>query len=159
MWKDIDVNSKAADSLLNFLVAHQTFVTPTLGAFEYRLGETEQDSIKHLGFQNMMNFVGRCQESDVRLVVGSHGPWNKYIEMGWTYQHELELFSQTGMSNMNIIKSATIQNAKFFKIEHRLGSIEEGKQADLILIKGDPVEDITDMYNIQKVMLNGVWIE
>ncbi len=159
MWKDIDVNSKAADSLLNFLVAHQTFVTPTLGAFEYRLSETEQDSIKYLGFQNMMNFIGRCQESDVRIVVGSHGPYNKYIEMGWAYQHELELFSETGMPNMNIIKAATIENAKFFRIDNRLGSIEKGKQADLVLIEGNPLADIKAMYNVKRVMLNGKWVE
>ena len=159
MWKDIDVNSKAADSLLNFLTEHQTFVTPTLGAFEYRLSEKEQDSIKYLGFQNMMNFVGKCQESGVRIVLGSHGPWNKYIETGWTYQHEMELFSKTGMSNMNIIKSATIENARFFRIDQRLGSIEKGKQADLVLVEGDPVTRIKDIYNIKKVMLNGLWIE
>jgi imidazolonepropionase-like amidohydrolase len=159
MWKDIDVNSEAADSLLNFLVEHQTFVTPTLGAFEYRLSDIEKDTIKFLGFQNMMNFIGRCQESEVRLVVGSHGPYNKYIEMGWAYQHELELFSKTGMSNMKIIKAATIENARFFKIDERLGSIEKGKQADLLLIEGDPLADIKALYNIEKVMLNGKWVD
>ena len=107
----------------------------------------------------MMRFVGRCEENDVRIVVGSHGPWNKYIEMGWTYQHEMWLFSQAGMKHMNIIKAATIENARFFRIDHRLGSIEKGKQADLILIEGDPIADIKAMRNIKKVMLNGRWIQ
>ncbi len=159
MWKDIDVNGKAADSLINFLVEHQTFVTPTLGAFEYRFGDTEHDSIKYLGFKNMMKFVGRCQKANVKIVVGSHGPWNKYVEMGSTYQHEMNLFAETGMGPMEIIKSATIENARFFRIEHRLGSIEKGKQADLLLIEGNPVNDINDMYNIKRVMLNGKWVE
>ena len=158
MWKDIDVNGKAADSLISFLVEQQTFVTPTLGAFEYRLNEKEQDTIKYLGFRNMMNFVRRCQESDVRIVVGSHGPWNKYIETGWTYQHEMELLAENGMETMKIIKAATIENARFFRIDHRLGSIEKGKQADLILVEGDPVYDIKAMHNIKKVMLNGSWV-
>lgn len=159
MWKDIDVYGKEADSLINFLKKHQTFLTPTLGAFEYRLGENEKDSVAFLGFQNMMRFIGRCQENNVRIVVGSHGPWNKYIEMGWTYQHEMWLFSQAGMKHMNIIKAATIENARFFRIDHRLGSIEKGKQADLILIEGDPIADIKTMRNIKKVMLNGRWIQ
>ncbi len=159
MWKDIDVNGKAADSLINFLVEQQTFVTPTLGAFEYRFGDTEQDSIKYLGFKNMMKFVGRCQKANVKIVVGSHGPWSKYVEMGSTYQHEMNLFAETGMDPMKIIKSATIENARFFRIDHRLGSIEKGKQADLILIDGDPVSDINDMYNIKRVMLNGKWVQ
>ena len=36
-------------------------------------------------------------------------------------QHEMWLLSQTGMSNMKIIKAATIENAKFLRIDHRLG--------------------------------------
>ena len=159
MWKDIDVDGSAADSLIHFLEKHQTFITPTLGAFEYRLGEDEKDSIAFLGFQNMMKFMGRCQEKNVRIVVGSHGPWNRYIEKGWTYQHEMWLFSQAGMKPMNIIKAATIENARFFRIDHRLGSIEKGKQADLILIEGDPIAEIKAMRNIKKVMLNGRWIQ
>ncbi len=159
MWKDIDVNSKAADSLIKFLVAHQTYLTPTLGAFEYRIEGNNQDSTAFLGFQNMMAFIGRCHESDVNIVLGSHGPWNKYIETGWTYQHEMSLLAKTGMDNMKIIKAATILNARFFKIDDRLGSIEKGKQADLVLLSGNPIEDINAMYNVEKVMLNGVWVK
>jgi len=159
MWKDIDVNGKAADSLIHFLVEHQTFVTPTLGAFEYRLGDTEHDSIKYLGFKNMMKFVGRCQKANVKIVMGSHGPWNKYVEMGSTYQHEMSLFAETGMDPMKIIKSATIENARFFRVDNRLGSIEKGKQADLILIEGNPIKDINNMHNVKKVMLGGIWVK
>ena len=159
MWKDIDVNSKAADSLINFLVAHQTFLTPTLGPFLRRYEDEKQDSTATEGFQNMMAFIGRCQKANVRIVVGSHGPWSHYIEQGWTYQYEMELLAKTGMDNMKIILASTIENAKFFRIDHRLGSIEKGKQADLVLIDGDPVTDIKAMYNIKKVMLNGIWVD
>ncbi len=159
MWKDIDVNGKAADSLINFLVAHQTFFTPTLGAYEYRMEGKQQDSTRALGFQHMMDFIGRCQKANVRIVVGSHGPWVEYAERGWSYQHEMELLAKTGMDNMKIIQASTIENARFLKIDHRLGSIEKGKQADIILIEGNPIADIKNMYNIKKVMLNGIWVE
>jgi imidazolonepropionase-like amidohydrolase len=78
--------------------------------------------------------------------------------MGSTYQHEMNLFAETGMDPMKIIKSATIENARFFRIDHRLGSIKKGKQADLILIEGNPVKNINDMNNVKKVMLNGKWV-
>jgi len=159
MWRDIDVNSEAADSLIDFLVAHQTFFTPTLGAFEYRIDEDRKDSVAFVAFRHMMDFIGRCQKANVRIVVGSHGPWVPYAEKGWSYQHEMELLAKTGMDNMKIIKASTMENARFLKIDHRLGSIEKGKQADMILIEGDPVVDIKAMYNIKKVMLNGKWVE
>ena len=109
------------------------------------MGEKEKDSVAFLGFQNMMRFIGRCQENNVRIVVGSHGPWNKYIEMGWTYQHEMWLFAQAGMKPMNIIKAATIENAKFFKIDHRLGSIEKGKQAHAQINKVEKQEEAPEV--------------
>lgn len=158
MWQEIDVNGQKADSMINFLVAHQTFFTPTLGAYEYQINGNDTDSIRFRGFQNMMGFIGRCVKSNVRIVVGSHGPWVEYAERGWSYQHEMELLAKTGMDNMKIIKASTMEPARALKIDHRLGSIEKGKQADLILIEGNPIVNIKDMYNIKKVMLNGQWV-
>ena len=48
---------------------------------------------------------------------------------------------------------------KVFRIDDRLGSIEKGKIADLVLVKGNPLKDIRDARNIVKVMLNGSWIK
>jgi imidazolonepropionase-like amidohydrolase len=51
-----------------------------------------------------------------------------------------------------------MQNARFFRIDDKLGSIEKGKIADLVLVKGNPLQNITDARNIEKVMLNGQWV-
>ena len=159
MWKDIDVNGKRADSLIKFLEVNQTFLTPTLGPYEYIIEGEKNDSTALIAFQHMSEFIGRCAKANVRIAVGSHGPWVPYAKMGWSYQHEMDLLAKTGMGNGAIMKASTSENAKFLKIDDRLGSIEIGKQADLLLIKGDPVTDIKDMYNIEKVMLNGIWLE
>ena len=59
---------------------------------------------------------------------------------------------------MEIIVAATMENARFFRIDERLGSIEKGKLADIIFVEGDPLKDIKTMRNIRRVMLNGSWI-
>lgn len=159
MWKDIDVNGKKADSLIKFLVANRTFLTPTLGPYEYKIEGDKKDSTALIAFQHMSEFIGRCAKANVRIAVGSHGPWVPYAELGWSYQHEMDLLAKAGMNNGAVMKASTIENAKFLKIDDRLGSIEKGKQADLLLIKGDPLTNIKDMYNIERVMLNGVWLE
>lgn len=159
MWKDIDVNGKKADSLIKFFEEHQTFLTPTLGPYEYIIEGDKTDSTALIAFQHMSEFIGRCAKANVRIAVGSHGPWVPYAKLGWSYQHEMDLLSKTGMGNGAIMKASTLENAKFLKIDHRLGSIEKGKQADLLLISGDPTENIRDMYNIERVMLNGIWLE
>ena len=158
VWNLIDIEGEKVDSLLLFLKQKGTVVSPTLGAFEYRFGDGKTDSIKVSAFENMLTFVGKVKKAGVPVVVGSHSSV-PYAERGWAYQREMELLSESGLTNMEIIVSATMENARFFRVEDRLGSVEEGKQADLLLLEGDPIKNLDAFYNISKVMLNGVWVD
>jgi imidazolonepropionase-like amidohydrolase len=60
---------------------------------------------------------------------------------------------------MEAIVAATTENARFFRIDDRLGSVEVGKLADLILIGGDPLKEIGALRRVQRVMLNGKWVK
>lgn len=157
-WAGIDLNSPAADSLTRFLVRKGTFVSPTLAIFEYQPGSGTVDSIKLKGFGQMMKLTAKLQKGGAKVVVGSHG-MVPYAEKGWAYQREMELFVESGMSNAAVIHAATMENARFFRIDNYLGSIEKGKLADLILVRGNPLEDIKVMRNVEKVMINGLWVK
>jgi imidazolonepropionase-like amidohydrolase len=157
LWSKIDVSGKMADSLTIFLLRKKTFVDPTLGAFEYREDSTGLDTAKMNGFNNMKSFTGKLARQGVKIVLGSHSMIT-YAEKGWAFQREMELFAESGMSNSQIIVAATMENARFFRVESKLGSIEKGKIADLLLVKGNPLENISDTRNVVKVMLNGVWV-
>lgn len=156
-WAVIDLNSLLADNLINFLVKKGTFISPTLAVFEYQSKAGSTDSIKLKGFEKMMKFTAKLQKGGANIVVGSHS-MVPYAEKGWAYQREMELFVESGISNAAVIHAATMVNARFFRIENQLGSIEKGKIADLILVKGNPLEDIKVMRNIEKVMINGVFV-
>ena len=156
-WAALNLNSATADSLTRFLVKKGTFVSPTLAIFEYQPGKGAIDSIKLKGFDQMMKLTSKLQKGGVNIVVGSHG-MVPFAEKGWAYQREMELFVESGMSNSAVIHAATMVNARFFRIEKELGSIEKGKLADLILVRGNPLEDIKVMRNIEKVMINGVFV-
>ena len=157
VWATINVDGPEVDSLAKFLVRKGTFVTPTLGPFEYRFHENDHDTVRLAGFNNMKALTARLQKAGVRIVLGSHS-MVEYAEEGWAYQREMELLVESGISPMDVIVTSTLQNARYFRIDDRLGSIEKGKTADLVLIKGDPLQDISAMRNIEKVMLNGVWV-
>ncbi|RYD70992.1 MAG: hypothetical protein EOP84_25690, partial [Verrucomicrobiaceae bacterium] len=137
-WKDININSAAADSLVRYLVRKGTFVSPTLGPFEYQVGSGAVDSAKLSGFINMKAMTAKLNKAGVRLVLGSHS-MIPYAEEGWAYQREMELWVESGIPNARVITGATIENARYFRIDDRLGSIEKGKMADLVLIKGNPL--------------------
>ena len=156
VWSSMKLeNNVVADSLIQFLSRKKIFLSPTLAAFEKRFDQG--DSIEVNGFRNMMKLVGQAKKGGVRIVVGSHGTVS-YAETGFAYFREMELLQMAGLSTMEIIVAATMENARFFRIEERLGSIERGKLADIIFVKGDPLKDISVMRKINMVMLNGVWI-
>lgn len=157
VWKSIEVNGKMADSLNSFLVLKGTFVSPTLGAFEYQPGKDSTDTIKLVGFNNMKSITGKMKKAGVHIVVGSHSNI-PYAEFGWAFQREMELLVESGLSPAEVIVAATMENARYFRIADRLGSIEKGKIADLVLVKGNPLENISATRNISKVMLNGAWV-
>lgn len=157
-WAALDLYSPLTDSLTTFLARKKTFISPTLGAFEYQAEKNKTDSIKLRGFESMKKLTLKLQKAGVPLVMGSHS-MIAYAEKGWAYQREMEIWAESGIGNSEIIHAATLQNARFFRIDQELGSIEKGKIADLILVKGNPLEDIKAMRNVERVMINGVFIK
>lgn len=155
MWSGLDMNGPRIDSLIDFLAQKETFLSATLAVYEFR--DQKSDAVKYNGFKNMKEFVGKAREAGVPIVVGSHSVV-PFAELGWAYHREMELLAESGLSNQEIIVAATMENARFFKVEDRLGSIEVGKLADLVLLTENPLENIQHMHKINKVMLNGTWI-
>lgn len=157
VWSTLDTTNTRVGELAKFLVEMKTFVCPTLGAFEYRLSKEKSDTLRNIGFERMLDITGYLHRKGVRMVVGSHGHI-PYADWGWSYQHEMALMVESGIPPMEVLVGATLENARFLRIEEKLGSVETGKQADLLLLEGNPLEDINAMYQVHRVMLNGKWI-
>ena len=75
--------------------------------------------------------------------------------IGYGLDRELELYIQAGMTPMQAIQSATIVSARAMKLDKESGSIEVGKRADLVLIKGAPDKNISDIRQVTSVVTNG----
>ncbi|HKQ51339.1 MAG TPA: amidohydrolase family protein, partial [Pyrinomonadaceae bacterium] len=157
VWDKIELDSPRATALLDLIVRHKTFVSPTLAVFERRAGDKDTTEVHVNAFKKMMAFVGLANRAGAHIVVGSHSDV-PHAERGWAYQRELELLVESGLTPMQAIVAGTSENARFFHAADRLGTIERGKLADLILVEGDPSKDITAMRRVRRVMLNGRWI-
>jgi imidazolonepropionase-like amidohydrolase len=157
LWSTIDLDSSSrVKPLIDLVVQERVFVSPTLAVFEKRTGDKGASDSDIVGFANMLRFVGLCHQTRAKVVVGSHTS-APHAEVGRAYQRELELLVEAGLSPLEAITAGTLHNAQFFGVDDRLGSIEAGKLADLILIEGDPSRDIRTMTNVRHVMLNGLW--
>jgi imidazolonepropionase-like amidohydrolase len=74
-------------------------------------------------------------------------------------QRELELLAQAGVPNLEIIKIATFNGARLLGKQDQMGSIEEGKIADAVLLSADPTLDINNCKSIVFVMKAGEIID
>jgi imidazolonepropionase-like amidohydrolase len=156
VWNSVDLTTPQARALFKLIVDRGVFVSPTLAVFERQTGDKDTTAVHVHAFNQMEAFVGLAKKAGAKVVVGSHSDV-PHAKRGWAYQRELELLVASGLTPMEAIVAGTTENARYFHIEDRLGSIEAGKLADLILIQGDPLKDISNMRRIQRVMLNGIW--
>jgi len=157
VWNKADLDGPRARAVLSLLAGRGTFLSPTLAIFERRAGDKDTTDIHVRGFKQMLEFTARARRAGVRVVVGSHSAV-PHAERGWAYQRELELLVEAGLTPMQAIVAGTSRNARFFRVEERLGSVEPGKLADLLLVEGDPLKDISRMRNVRRVMLGGLWV-
>jgi imidazolonepropionase-like amidohydrolase len=157
VWSKLDFKSERTSRLLKLMVSRNVTLSPTLAVFERRSGDKDITEMHVQGFRQMVAFTGQAQRAGVRVVVGSHSSV-PHAERGWAYQREMELLVEAGLTPLQAIQAGTLENAKFFRVENRLGSIEPGKQADLVLVEGDPSQDIAHMRRVKRVMIDGAWL-
>jgi len=84
-----------------------------------------------------------------------HPSVGEYIP-GFSSHREMEALVSIGIPNEEVLKIATINGAKALRMSSKLGSIHVGKLADVFVITGNPLEDITNTRNVQKVIKGGI---
>ena len=94
--------------------------------------------------------VYALQANGVTLVAGTDMGFP-----GYSVYRELELYVAAGLTPMEAIRAATIIPARVMKLSDILGSVETGKNADLFLVDGDPVENIRNIRNVSMILKDG----
>ncbi len=89
-------------------------------------------------------------DAGTKVNLGAHGQLQ-----GLGVHWELWMLSQGGMTNMEALKSGTINGANYLGMEDQIGSLEEGKIADLIVLDKNPLEDIKNSDSVIYTMING----
>jgi imidazolonepropionase-like amidohydrolase len=90
------------------------------------------------------------------LIAGLDPTGNGGIVAGFGDLREVELLVEAGFTPVEAIKIASFNGAKFLGEDARIGSIAVGKQADLMIVKGNPATKITDIENVEIVFKDGV---
>ncbi len=161
--KDADGSDNYRPDLADRIAEQGVFVNPTLGQSVSRIRQLEDDPSRaregddlgamRRGSEIRMDHVARMRDAGVVMVAGSDSAWGFY-EMG-DFQTEIEAHGMAGMSNMEAIVSATSDSAKSCWVDDSVGTIEVGKQADVLVVEGDPSSELGDLRRVVDVYLAG----
>jgi imidazolonepropionase-like amidohydrolase len=102
-----------------------------------------------------LNLVNIMNREGVKIIAGTDTPIG-YLTPGFSLHKELELLSEAGMTNKEVLHSATIAPAEFLNIQNEIGTIEEGKLADLVILNQNPLESIKNTQDIYLVIAKGI---
>jgi len=151
-WSRIDPMGPEVSALIQRMAETGTALDPTL--YIQRIEESarsrfslEQFGLSTQAYERMGVFVRRAVEAGVPLLAGTDnvGLFN-----------ELEAYAAAGVPNHQILRAATVNGARWLGRADDVGTVEPGMRAHLILVDGDPLEDIAQLRNIDLVVKDGV---
>jgi hypothetical protein len=177
----LDLDAQPFQNLIKLFVAHKTVLDPTLTAFEAQftqmpgelnpslaavaehlpislrrgLHKSESEITKEMAprwrasYGKMLEAVARFHRAGIQIVPGTDDI------AGFAFQRELELYVKAGIPANEVLRIATWNGATYARVLADRGSIERGKRADLILIDGDPTQDISAVRNVALVVQDG----
>ena len=176
---ELNLDSPEAQKALTFLKDHHTVVDPTMALFELFTATTakppasfepginkiapelaqpltdveppsERSQIGEKLLEKQLAIVNALHKAGIPVVAGTD-----QAVPGYSLHREIELYVQAGFTPMEALQAATIVPARAMGIDKEVGTVEKGKRGDLILINGNPLEDIHATRNVEYVITNG----
>jgi hypothetical protein len=176
----IDLTDSANLAVLDFIKTHHVVIDPTLGVFELAFrslkdsiidiepafstlpepmkplfintGTSDSNQIKRgkIIMKDFKDITGSLYKDGITIVAGTDMGFP-----GYSVFRELELYVECGLTPMQAIQTATITPAKVMKADNVTGSVEAGKRADIIIVDGDPLQNIRNIRKVQTVIKDG----
>jgi hypothetical protein len=124
---------------LNFIKQDPEWTMETYRDFYFKSLEISRQAYRH----------------GVKILAGSDVP-----ELpGSSLHDELQEMATAGISNYEVLRTATLYPAQYYKFQDIYGSVEEGKIADLILLSGNPIENIKHTRSIEGLFFEGIYMD
>ena len=130
-------------------------VDPTLDIYEAMIKREPQ--YQYL-WPKVLQLTKLLYDNRVPILSGTDIP-NFDLVPGASLHHELELLVEAGIPPPEVIKIATRNGAQALGIERDVGTVESGKQADMIVLSENPLDDISNTKKIETVISNGQLID
>jgi imidazolonepropionase-like amidohydrolase len=151
----IDDISKAADSRLRYSTPKEIDASKPQNAFLSKYRTPEYIIFKKRLFESELRVVGLLHRSGVPFMIGTDAFGGAYVFTGFSVHDELALLVRAGFTPMEALQAGTRNPAIFLGELARQGTIEPGKLADLVVLEGNPLENIGNSKRIWGVVVKG----
>ncbi|MEP7117720.1 MAG: amidohydrolase family protein [Acidobacteriota bacterium] len=164
LFSEADFERAEARDLFAVVQERRPFVDATLAVFEVRATQPPAAWPREFatagleGYANMQRLALHLHQQGARLVLGGHSTV-PFAARGAAPLRELELLVESGVPRLDAIRAATLTGAEFLRIERDTGSLVAGKSADLLVLAGNPADDISAIRRLERVMMQGRWID
>lgn len=155
----LDEDDHQDDDYLNYLT--ERFKSKYQWRIDRMANDTEEDKVKRKErYQLIAAQLPHLQKAGVLILAGSDAAaLNTFVYPALSLHEELTLFQKAGMTPAEILKTATINGAIFLEKDAILGTIAEGKIADLVVLNSNPLENIAATQDIYSVVQSGKIID
>lgn len=145
---NFDANAPVFKNLIITMKSKGTILDATLATYQH---ERFDSTI----FNQGVALTKLAYENGVKIGVGTDMSVNNFpTPIPLVTEMEI-LVNQVGMTPMEVLKAATLVNAEMIGLENKIGTLEEGKQADIIVLDANPLKDIKNVSTIKYVFKNG----
>lgn len=162
LWLDLlDLDSTEINEMINALVENSVPVDPTLSIYETMLrddGYGFSDPQNQLRWAKVLQLTKIMHDKGVQILSGSDIP-NFGLIPGASLHNELELLTEAGIKPLEVVAIATNNGAEALGIDNRVGTIEAGKEADVIILTSNPIENISNTKGIEAVIVDGRFVD
>lgn len=123
--------------------------------YQQKITQDPTTPIHRAALRTAMANLKTLQDAGIPIGFGTDSGANPYRIQGFAEHRELQLMVEAGLTPIQAIHCATGVNAQMLHIDKSTGTIQQGKTADLIVVDGDPSQDIADTEKIAMIFHNG----
>jgi imidazolonepropionase-like amidohydrolase len=116
---------------------------------------TDGIEVRKKFIEKELEVVQLLHKAGVPFLAGTDTPPGVYVFPGYSLHEELQRFVAAGFTPLEALQTATLNPVRFLGLDEQLGTIEKGKLADLVLLNGNPLEDISNTQKIAAVIVDG----
>jgi len=122
--------------------------------FPKRISPADREVYRRF-FGLQLRFTKLLQDSGVPLMAGSDMGGSIWVVPGFSLHQEFDLMGQAGLTPLQVLQATTINGAKFLHREATMGTVEAGKNADLVLLDANPLQDVANLHKLAGVVRAG----